>query len=76
MPSSPSRPRPLSSRPGSPMLLAAGSPVEPLTGIPVGVKDLFDTAGIRTTCASQLFADRVPDQDADVVVRFRRSVRC
>ena len=39
----------------------------PLAGIPVGVKDLFDTAGIRTTYGSKLFEAHVPDRDADAV---------
>jgi aspartyl-tRNA(Asn)/glutamyl-tRNA(Gln) amidotransferase subunit A len=39
----------------------------PLHGIPVGLKDLFDTAGVRTTAASAFFADRVPKEDAEVV---------
>jgi len=42
----------------------------PLHGIPYGVKDLFDTSGIRTTWGSILFADRVPDRDAAVVERL------
>src|SRR6476620_9742493 len=33
-----------------------------LHGIPVALKDLFDTAGVRTTAASALFANRVPEQ--------------
>ncbi len=43
----------------------------PLHGIPVGLKDLFDTAGVRTTGGSGQFADRVPVEDADVVRRLR-----
>lgn len=45
----------------------------PLHGIPVGLKDLIDTAGVRTTCGSALFADRVPTEDADVVQRLKRA---
>jgi aspartyl-tRNA(Asn)/glutamyl-tRNA(Gln) amidotransferase subunit A len=45
----------------------------PLHGIPVGLKDLIDTAGIRTTCGSALFADRVPTEDAYVVQRLKRA---
>src|SRR5262245_57146804 len=41
----------------------------PLHGIPIALKDLFDTAGVRTTAASGVFKDRVPTQDADVVRR-------
>ncbi|HSE20267.1 MAG TPA: amidase [Pyrinomonadaceae bacterium] len=43
----------------------------PLHGIPIGLKDLIDTAGTRTTCGSELFADRVPTEDAEVVRRLK-----
>ena len=43
----------------------------PLHGIPIALKDLFDTAGIRTTAASRVFADRVPREDAEVVRRMK-----
>lgn len=43
----------------------------PLHGIPIGLKDLFDTAGVRTTAGSAVFADRVPSEDAEVVRRLR-----
>lgn len=45
----------------------------PLHGIPIGLKDLIDTAGARTTCGSALFADRVPTEDAYVVQRLKRA---
>jgi aspartyl-tRNA(Asn)/glutamyl-tRNA(Gln) amidotransferase subunit A len=43
----------------------------PLHGMPVSVKDLIDTAGVRTTAASKLHETRVPNQDAEVVRRLR-----
>jgi aspartyl-tRNA(Asn)/glutamyl-tRNA(Gln) amidotransferase subunit A len=43
----------------------------PLHGIPIALKDLVDTAGVRTTGASGVFKDRVPTQDAEVVRRLR-----
>jgi aspartyl-tRNA(Asn)/glutamyl-tRNA(Gln) amidotransferase subunit A len=43
----------------------------PLHGIPIGIKDLIDTAGIRTTAASALFRDRIPTDDAEVVRRVK-----
>jgi len=43
----------------------------PLHGIPLGLKDLVDTAGVRTTAASAVFKDRVPAADAEVVRRLR-----
>jgi aspartyl-tRNA(Asn)/glutamyl-tRNA(Gln) amidotransferase subunit A len=39
-------------------------------GIPLAVKDLFDTAGLRTTYGSILFADHVPDRTAEAVARL------
>jgi aspartyl-tRNA(Asn)/glutamyl-tRNA(Gln) amidotransferase subunit A len=47
--------------------LAAGKSRGPLHGVPISLKDNIDTAGIRTTGASALFADRVPTEDAQVV---------
>lgn len=43
----------------------------PLHGIPIAIKDNIDTAGVRTTAASELFKDRVPDEDAEVVRRLK-----
>ncbi|MCX6020639.1 MAG: amidase, partial [Chloroflexi bacterium] len=43
----------------------------PLHGIPVALKDLFATAGVRTTAGSQVLADWVPDEDAAAVTRLR-----
>jgi amidase len=53
--------------------LAAGEEVGPLHGLPVAHKDLHDTAGIRTTYGSPIFADRVPDRDHLVVERLRQA---
>ena len=44
-----------------------------LHGIPVALKDLIDTAGVRTTAASALYKDRVPGEDAEVVQRLREA---
>jgi aspartyl-tRNA(Asn)/glutamyl-tRNA(Gln) amidotransferase subunit A len=43
----------------------------PLHGIPIALKDNIDTAGVRTTWASAVFANRVPEQDAQVVRRLQ-----
>jgi len=43
----------------------------PLHGIPIGLKDILDTAGVRTTAASALYKDRIPSEDAEVVRRLR-----
>ncbi|HJS20967.1 MAG TPA: amidase [Anaerolineales bacterium] len=51
--------------------------VHPLTsalrGVPIAVKDLFDTAGIRTTIGSKFFSDHVPETDAFVVEKIRQA---
>jgi len=43
----------------------------PLHGMPIALKDLIDTAGVRTTAASAIFADRIPKEDAEVVRRLK-----
>src|SRR5207244_13587867 len=43
----------------------------PLHGIPLAVKDLFETAGVRTTAASAVLQDHVPEHDAYVVRRLK-----
>ena len=40
-------------------------------GVPIALKDLIDTAGVRTTAASALFKDRAPAEDAEVVRRLK-----
>src|SRR5580658_10387235 len=45
----------------------------PLHGIPFGVKDLFDTKGIRTTWGAEPFQDRIPDEDATCVDRLHKA---
>jgi aspartyl-tRNA(Asn)/glutamyl-tRNA(Gln) amidotransferase subunit A len=52
-------------------MIASGKRRGRLHGIPIALKDLFDTAGVRTTAGSAIFADRVPEQDAEVVRRLR-----
>ena len=44
-----------------------------LRGIPMAVKDLFDTAGIRTTAGSKFFADNIPQEDAFVVEKLKQA---
>jgi amidase len=51
--------------------LRRGATRGPLFGIPVGIKDVTPTRGIRTTYGSTLFADHVPQEDALVVERLR-----
>jgi Asp-tRNA(Asn)/Glu-tRNA(Gln) amidotransferase A subunit family amidase len=51
--------------------VASGAALGPLHGLPLGVKDLEMTAGLRTTWGSQLFADHVPARDHGTVARAR-----
>ena len=44
-----------------------------LRGIPIAVKDLFDTDGIRTTAGSKFFADNVPNSDAFVIEKLKQA---
>lgn len=53
--------------------LRVGHDRGPLHGIPIAHKDLFCTAGVRTTCGSKVFADYVPAFDAAVVERLREA---
>jgi len=45
----------------------------PLHGVPVGIKDIFYTAGLRTEAGSKLLAGFIPDYDAEAVARLRRA---
>jgi aspartyl-tRNA(Asn)/glutamyl-tRNA(Gln) amidotransferase subunit A len=48
-----------------------GDALGPLHGLPVAVKDLVPTKGVRTTWGSLIFKDHVPDQDAVAVARLK-----
>jgi len=50
--------------------LAAGTDRGPMHGIPYALKDIYDTAGIRTTCHSKLLIDNVPAADSVVAARL------
>jgi aspartyl-tRNA(Asn)/glutamyl-tRNA(Gln) amidotransferase subunit A len=53
--------------------LAVGVDRGPLHGIPIALKDLFATRGVRTTAGSLVYKDNVPDFDATVVERLRKA---
>jgi aspartyl-tRNA(Asn)/glutamyl-tRNA(Gln) amidotransferase subunit A len=53
--------------------LAKGRTRGPLHGVPIALKDNIDTAGVKTTAASAVFADRVPKEDAVVVRKLREA---
>jgi aspartyl-tRNA(Asn)/glutamyl-tRNA(Gln) amidotransferase subunit A len=58
---------------------AAGKEIEqgrwkgPLHGIPVGIKDFYDTAGLKTTAGFERFKDRIPKKDAAAVEKLERA---
>jgi aspartyl-tRNA(Asn)/glutamyl-tRNA(Gln) amidotransferase subunit A len=52
---------------------AARRPSGPLAGVPLAVKDMFDTAGLRTTYGSSIFRDHVPTRTAAAVRRLERA---
>ncbi|HVL72584.1 MAG TPA: amidase family protein, partial [Beijerinckiaceae bacterium] len=50
-----------------------GEPLGPLHGLPTGIKDLHDTAGLLTTHGSPLYRDHVPDKDCAMVALMREA---
>jgi aspartyl-tRNA(Asn)/glutamyl-tRNA(Gln) amidotransferase subunit A len=53
--------------------LQRGEACGALCGVPVGLKDIFYTAGLRTAAGSRVYADFVPTYDATAVVRLKES---
>ncbi len=53
--------------------IAAGNYRGPMHGIPVGVKDIYWTEGVRTTSGSRVYTDFVPDRDSAAVARLREA---
>ena len=53
--------------------LDAGGATSSLCGVPVGLKDIFCTAGIPTTACSKIYADYVPTYDATSVIRIKEN---
>ncbi len=54
-------------------LQTAGTLLGPLHGIPLGIKDIFYTAGVETSCGSPIMAGFVPTYDATAVARLRQA---
>ena len=53
--------------------VTAGNWRGPLHGVPIGLKDLLDTAGVRTTAASNQYRVRVPAEDSELVKRLKQA---
>jgi aspartyl-tRNA(Asn)/glutamyl-tRNA(Gln) amidotransferase subunit A len=51
-------------------LIAAGKPLPPLAGVPIALKDVLSTRGVRTTCGSKILEHYVPPYDATAVARL------
>src|SRR5258708_18545259 len=51
-------------------LMAEGKPLPPLAGVPVAIKDVISTRGIKTTCGSKILQDYFPSYDATAVERL------
>jgi Asp-tRNA(Asn)/Glu-tRNA(Gln) amidotransferase A subunit family amidase len=49
----------------------SGAPIGPLHGVPVAIKDIFDSADMPTECGSAIYAGRTPSRDASVVTMLR-----
>jgi aspartyl-tRNA(Asn)/glutamyl-tRNA(Gln) amidotransferase subunit A len=52
---------------------ASTTDLPPLHGVPFGAKDIFDTAGLQTTCGFRPYAERVPAVDCEPVARLKRA---
>jgi aspartyl-tRNA(Asn)/glutamyl-tRNA(Gln) amidotransferase subunit A len=51
-------------------LVAAGSPLPPLAGVPMAIKDVISTGGTKTTCGSKILENYIPPYDATAVDRL------
>ena len=59
--------------PPEPLISQNGMQGKLLYGIPLAVKDLYDTKGVRTTAGSRFFADNIPQEDAVVVQKIKKA---
>jgi aspartyl-tRNA(Asn)/glutamyl-tRNA(Gln) amidotransferase subunit A len=53
--------------------LAKGEPLPPLAGVPIAIKDVISTRGVRTTCGSKILETYVPPYDATAVERLEKA---
>src|ERR1700758_3001017 len=51
-------------------LIAGNKPLPPLAGVPVAIKDVISTRGVRTTCGSKILQNYIPPYDATAVERL------
>ena len=56
--------------------LTAGEPLPPLAGVPMAIKDVLVTRGVRTTCGSKILEAYIPAYDATVVERLEQAGAC
>ena len=53
--------------------VASGQDLPPFHGVPIGIKDLMETKGVRTTFSCRALAEYVPDQDDEVVTKIKQA---
>ncbi|MGC1904667.1 MAG: Asp-tRNA(Asn)/Glu-tRNA(Gln) amidotransferase subunit GatA [Candidatus Acidiferrum sp.] len=51
-------------------MIATGEPLPPLAGVPIALKDVLSTRGVRTTCGSKILENYIPPYDATAVARL------